>query len=65
MNMYSSVNTVPPKWAVERQLSTAHCRLGELEAKLKDLSRRDQNVSDVDGEMSKIKDTSQTSKPGQ
>lgn len=54
--MYSSVNTAPPKWAVDRQLSAARCRLGELEAKLEDLLQRDKNVTDVDGEMSTIKD---------
>ena len=54
--MYSSVNTAPPKWAVERQLSAARPRLDELEAKLKDLLQQDKNVCDVEGEMSKIKD---------
>ena len=53
---YSSVNTATPKWAVDRQLSAARCRLGELEAKLEDLLQRDKNVTDVDGEMSTIKD---------
>ena len=54
--MYSSVNTAPPKWAVERQLSAARPRLDELEAKVKDLLQQDKNVCDVEGEMSKIKD---------
>jgi hypothetical protein len=52
---YSSVNTAPPKWAVERQLSAARRRLGELEAKLEYLLLQGKNVCDVEGEMSTIK----------
>jgi hypothetical protein len=54
--MYSSVNTAPPKWAVERQLSAARCRLGELEGRLNTLLANDRNVSEVDGEITKVKD---------
>jgi hypothetical protein len=53
--MYSSVNTAPPKWAVERQVSAARPRLGELEAKLKDLLQQDKNVTNVDSEICKLK----------
>lgn len=54
--MYSSVNTAPPEWAVERQLSAARSRLGGLEAKLRDLLQQDKNVTNVDSEICKLKD---------
>jgi hypothetical protein len=54
--MHSSVNTAPPKWAVERQLSSARQRLSELEDRLNTLLANDRNVGEVDGEITKVKD---------
>lgn len=56
VNKYSSVNTAPPKWAVERQLSSARQRLSELEDRLNTLLANDRNVGEVDGEITKVKD---------
>jgi len=56
ISMYPSMNTAPPQWAIERQLSAARVRLGELEGKLKERVRHNQNVSEVDGEIAEVKE---------
>jgi hypothetical protein len=50
---YSQMNTVPPMWAVERQLAPAKERLKELQTRLRRLLRQDKSVSHVDAQIEK------------